>query len=271
MKKTRIYTGTVSIQYRDTTTYQYTAQHYCHVSFQTTKELWYILIPNFKTKVFSIHPQPPNMPNKHIEQTWMHSQHTPNTRYYIDHSKPESGHTLSSKVQRLHCPVLPPKNQREYASLHTVPTHIQYDHTSSKTTLRSSWSLVFTLSVVQGIGRITIIYENAGIPIHASVTSKTYACFLYTINVNQCYNIQTLMQHKLVRTNTFATDSCFALPGSQSPQHIHQYATLMSPNQGETAVCGSTIFVWDDWGGDHWFPVNRAELPAPSLLNTVSV
>ena len=24
---------------------------------------------------------------------------------------------------------------------------------------------------------------------------------------------------------------------------IHQYATLMSPNQGETAVCGSSIFV----------------------------
>ena len=24
-------------------------------------------------------------------------------------------------------------------------------------------------------------------------------------------------------------------------------------------------FVWDDWGGDHWFPINRAELPPPSL------
>ena len=24
----------------------------------------------------------------------------------------------------------------------------------------------------------------------------------------------------------------------------HQYATLMSPNQGETAVCGSSIFCW---------------------------
>ena len=41
--------------------------------------------------------------------------------------------------------------------------------------------------------------------------------------------------------------------GSQSSQHFHQYATLMSPNKGKTAVCGSTIFVWDDWGGDHWF------------------
>ena len=30
-----------------------------------------------------------------------------------------------------------------------------------------------------------------------------------------------------------------------------------------TAVCGPTIFVWDDWG------VNRMESPSPSLLNTV--
>ena len=30
-------------------------------------------------------------------------------------------------------------------------------------------------------------------------------------------------------------------------------------------------FVWDDWVGDHWFPVNRAELLLPSLLNTVTV
>ena len=44
---------------------------------------------------------------------------------------------------------------------------------------------------------------------------------------------------------------------------IHLYATLMSPNKGKTAFCGSFIFVkmtvalpsfaWDDWGGDHWF------------------
>ena len=37
-------------------------------------------------------------------------------------------------------------------------------------------------------------------------------------------------------------------------ERYQQYTTLMSPNKGETAVCGSTIFVWDDWGGDHWVP-----------------
>ena len=38
------------------------------------------------------------------------------------------------------------------------------------------------------------------------------------------------------------------------PTFIHQYATLMSPNKGETAVCGSPTFLLDDWGGDHWLP-----------------
>ena len=35
----------------------------------------------------------------------------------------------------------------------------------------------------------------------------------------------------------------------------------MSPNQGETAVCGSSIFVGWLGGGDHWLPLNRASCP----------
>ena len=23
--------------------------------------------------------------------------------------------------------------------------------------------------------------------------------------------------------------------------------------KGKIVVCGSTVFAWDDWGGDHWF------------------
>ena len=44
----------------------------------------------------------------------------------------------------------------------------------------------------------------------------------------------------------------------------HQYATLMSPNQGKTAVCGSFIMhLLDDWGGDHWLPQIRLRVPWP--------
>ena len=54
--------------------------------------------------------------------------------------------------------------------------------------------------------------------------------------------------------------------GSQSSQHFHQYATLMSPNKGKTAVCGSTSLVWDDWGGDHCFPsIGRSHCPPACL------
>jgi len=60
--------------------------------------------------------------------------------------------------------------------------------------------------------------------------------------------------------------------GSQSSQHIHQYATLMSPNRGETAVCGSTIFCFGMTGeaitGSQ--SVGRSYRP-PACLNTVSV
>ena len=36
----------------------------------------------------------------------------------------------------------------------------------------------------------------------------------------------------------------------------------MSPNKGETAVCGSSIFVRMTGGGDHWLPINRALAPS---------
>ena len=42
------------------------------------------------------------------------------------------------------------------------------------------------------------------------------------------------------------------------PTH-HQYAAVMSPSKGKTVVCGSSIFVRDDGGDDHWFPFNRVE------------
>ena len=28
---------------------------------------------------------------------------------------------------------------------------------------------------------------------------------------------------------------------------IHQYGTLMSPNEDNTAVCGSSVFCYNDW------------------------
>ena len=53
-------------------------------------------------------------------------------------------------------------------------------------------------------------------------------------------------------------NKCFTCRGYRSSQssHIsHKYATLMSPNKGDTAVCGSSIFcLLDDWGDDHWLP-----------------
>ena len=39
-------------------------------------------------------------------------------------------------------------------------------------------------------------------------------------------------------------------------QIIHQHTTLMSPNKGETAVCGSSIFVRMTGAGDHWLPIS---------------
>ena len=47
----------------------------------------------------------------------------------------------------------------------------------------------------------------------------------------------------------------------------HQYANTDEPNQGETAVCGSSILVGWLGGGDHWLPVNRASCP-PTNCNT---
>ena len=43
---------------------------------------------------------------------------------------------------------------------------------------------------------------------------------------------------------------------SQSSSINHEYATLMSPFKGETAVCGSSNFcLLDDWEGDHWLDI----------------
>ena len=42
---------------------------------------------------------------------------------------------------------------------------------------------------------------------------------------------------------------------------------VLSPNQGETTVCGSSILVGWLGGGDHWLPVNRALCP-PTNWNT---
>ena len=49
-----------------------------------------------------------------------------------------------------------------------------------------------------------------------------------------------------------AADSCYAFIGA------HQRS-----KQGRNSCCGSSIFVGDDWGGDHSFPVTRTERPSP--------
>ena len=69
----------------------------------------------------------------------------------------------------------------------------------------------------------------------------------------------------LAATCFFWNYKCFTWGGlrnSRSSGIDHQYATLMSPNQGKTAVCGAHQCgcLWlfhpllDDWGGDHWLP-----------------
>ena len=54
---------------------------------------------------------------------------------------------------------------------------------------------------------------------------------------------------------------------------IDHQITLMSPNQGKTAVCGSYVLFLDDWGGDHWLPQRGLCVPLAmaSVLLTGSV
>lgn len=42
---------------------------------------------------------------------------------------------------------------------------------------------------------------------------------------------------------------------SHASHHIPQYATMVRPRKGVTAVCGSSIFVWETaWEDDLWLP-----------------
>ena len=62
----------------------------------------------------------------------------------------------------------------------------------------------------------------------------------------------------LVTCSYLNTNRHFGSQGYRSSHSLginHQYATLMSPNKSETAVCCSSIFcLFDDWGAHHWLP-----------------
>ena len=49
---------------------------------------------------------------------------------------------------------------------------------------------------------------------------------------------------------------------------FHQCATLMNPNKGETAVCGSSIFVMMTGEAITGCQLNRASIPQPRLHYT---
>ena len=51
----------------------------------------------------------------------------------------------------------------------------------------------------------------------------------------------------------------------------HQYATLISPKMGDTAVCGSSIFVRITGGGYHWLPISIGlRAPQPPYMTSVA-
>lgn len=57
---------------------------------------------------------------------------------------------------------------------------------------------------------------------------------------------------------------------SHASHHIPQYATMVRPRKGVTAVCGSSIFVWETaWEDDLWLPPPKGlsyhPLPPASL------
>ena len=50
---------------------------------------------------------------------------------------------------------------------------------------------------------------------------------------------------------------------------IHQYATLMSPNDDNTAVCGSSVFCYNDWERQSLVSIfNRVSVSSLAGTNT---
>ena len=50
---------------------------------------------------------------------------------------------------------------------------------------------------------------------------------------------------------------------------IFDPADLQCSEERQRHVHNALAFVWDDWGGYHWFLVNRMKRPSPRLLSTV--
>ena len=74
-----------------------------------------------------------------------------------------------------------------------------------------------------------------------------------TVTLFDCSLPLPLWNHKCL--------TCGGYRGSQSSSINHQYATLMSPNKGETAVCGSSIFVGWLRGRRSLVAINRTSVP----------
>ena len=55
---------------------------------------------------------------------------------------------------------------------------------------------------------------------------------------------------------------CLEADNHPNPSLVHHSE---EPHKGETAVCGSSIFVRMTRGGDHWLPPNRASGHQPDL------
>ena len=64
----------------------------------------------------------------------------------------------------------------------------------------------------------------------------------------------------LCRTTSVCTGGAYT--GSQSSQHVHQYATLVSPNKGKTTVCVFHLLTGE---AITWCPVNGTEWPSASV------
>ena len=63
---------------------------------------------------------------------------------------------------------------------------------------------------------------------------------LALVGVHQCGVLMEVLGWLAAYVSTTSTRFVVSNKGRQSSQHLHQYNTLMSPNKGETAVCGST-------------------------------
>ena len=91
-------------------------------------------------------------------------------------------------------------------------------------------------------GMIFSMFDRTGVEACAKWGSPLYTLWEICLKVTDNINVSWRGVYIVSTTTSLSACTSGGYMSSQSSLHIHQYATPMSPNKGETAVCGSTIF-----------------------------